>query len=307
MADGRRGEPVLGVGLAVTVGNRPDGSLGDTPVPDIAGRSVPAGKLEEELGMDVLAATTTSEAVPVKDRAPEATASAEIFTRTPTPAASLTRTFAASSAAWPTGKAPTAHVAPSGWGHTVKAGLVTYPAAVLARTDTAWLFAFVDQTQITKVASWPALTLPAPESGWTRTHSCGVTFFFFFGLGDLLGVGLGELEVVLGVGEGELEVVLGVGEGDVEVEAEVDDFGSGADDVAGALDEVLLLADVLGEGDGLLLAEVLGVADEFADLNGDEELASAAAESWPVAALFVADDSAVLFGMDPHSVDFLVV
>jgi len=119
----------------------------------------------------------------------------------------------------------------------------------------------------------------------------------------LLGFGLGELELGLGVGEGELEVVLGVGEG--EVEAEVDD-GSGADDVAGALDELLLLADVLGEGDGLLLADVLGVADEFADLNGDEELASAAAESWPVA-LFVADDSAVLFGMDPHSVDFLVV
>jgi hypothetical protein len=177
---------------------------------------------------------------------------------------------------------------------------------VLARTDTAWLFAFVDHTQITKVALWPALTLPAPESAWTRTHSCGVTFFFFFGLGDLLGFGLGELELGLGVGEGELEVVLGVGEGEVEVEVEVDveDFGSGADDVAGALDEGLLLAEVLGEGDGLLLADVLGVADASADLNGDEELASAAAVPLPVAR-FVADDSVVLFGMSPHSVDFL--
>jgi hypothetical protein len=125
LADGCRGEPALGVGLAVTVGNRPDGSVGDTPVPDIAGRSVPAGKLEEELGMDVLAATTTSEAVPLKDRAPEAVASAEMLTRTPTPAAFRTRTLACSSAAWPTGKVPTAHVVPSGWGHTVKAGLLT--------------------------------------------------------------------------------------------------------------------------------------------------------------------------------------
>jgi hypothetical protein len=173
---------------------------------------------------------------------------------------------------------------------------------VLARTDTARLFAFVDHTQITKVASWPALTLPAPESGWTRTHSCGVTFVFFFGLGDLLGVGEGELELVLGVGDGELEVVLGVGEGEGEVEVEA---GVPEGDVAVALDEGLLLADVLGEADVLLLADVLGEADEFADLNGDEELASAAAGSWLVAS-FVADDSAVLFGMSPHSVDFLV-
>jgi hypothetical protein len=176
---------------------------------------------------------------------------------------------------------------------------------VLARTDTAWLFAFVDHTQITKAASWPALTLPALESGWTRTHSCGVTFFF--GLVEVgLGFGLGELEVALGVGEGEVdgEVVLGVGEGEVVV----DDFGSGVpeDDVAVALDEGLSVADVLGEADPLLLADVLGEADEFADLNGDEELASAAASSRLVA-LFVADDSAVLFGMSLHSVVFLVV
>jgi hypothetical protein len=177
---------------------------------------------------------------------------------------------------------------------------------VLARTDTAWLFAFVDHTQITKVASWPALTLPALESGWTRTHSCGVTFFFFGPVEEGLGFGLGELEVALGVGEGEVEadVVLGVGEGEVVV----DDFGSGVpeDDVAVALDEGLSLADVLGEADPLLLADALGEADEFADLNGDEELASAAASSRLVA-LFVADDSAVLFGMSPHSVVFLVV
>jgi hypothetical protein len=125
LADGCRGEPVLGVGLAETVGNRPDGSVGDTPDPDIAGRSVPVGKSEEELEIDVLAATTTSEAVPVKDRASEPVASAEMRTCTPTPAAARTRTLACSSAAWPTGKVPTVHVALPGWGHTAKAGLPT--------------------------------------------------------------------------------------------------------------------------------------------------------------------------------------
>lgn len=125
MADGCRGEAGLGVGLAVTVGNKPDGSVGDTPVPDIAGRFVPAGKLEDELGIAVLAATMTSVAVLLKDFAPEAVASAEMRTRAPTPAASFTRTLACSSAAWPTGRVPTAQVAPSGWGHTVKAGALT--------------------------------------------------------------------------------------------------------------------------------------------------------------------------------------
>jgi hypothetical protein len=99
--------------------------VGDTPVPDIAGRFVPAGKLEDELGIAVLAATMTSVAVLLKDFAPEAVASAEMRTRAPTPAASFTRTLACSSAAWPTGRVPTAQVAPSGWGHTVKAGALT--------------------------------------------------------------------------------------------------------------------------------------------------------------------------------------
>ena len=125
----------------------------------------------------------------------------------------------------------------------------------------------------------------------------------FFGLGVWLGFGLGEVELGLGVGEGDLEVELGVGEGEVVV----DDFGSGVpeDDVAVALDEGLPLADVLGEADLLLPADVLGLADELADLNSEEELASAAAGS-SLVALFVADDSAVLFGISPHTADFLV-
>jgi hypothetical protein len=163
---------------------------------------------------------------------------------------------------------------------------------VPARTDTARLSAFVDHTQITKVASWPALTSPAPESDWTRTHSCGVTFLCFFGLGVWLGFGLGELDVGLGFGEGELE--LGFGEGDP------DELEWGEDDAAG-LDEWLALADTVGEGDLLLLAVAVG---ELADLNRDEELASAAV--WWLVASFVADDSVVLFGMIRHSVGFAV-
>jgi hypothetical protein len=98
--------------------------VGETPVPDIAGRVVPGGKLAEadELGMAVLAATTTSDAVPVNDRAPEPNASAEIRTALPTPAVDRTGTLARSSAAWPTGRLPIEHLAPLGAGHTVNVG-----------------------------------------------------------------------------------------------------------------------------------------------------------------------------------------
>lgn len=315
LADGRPGEPVLGVGLAWTVGNRPDGSVGDTPVPEIAGRVVPGGKLTaaDEFGMAVFAATTTSDAVPVNDRAPEAAASAEIRTCPPTVAAERTGTLACSSAAWPTGRFPTRHVAPFGSGHTVNFGAPTNrPPPVLARTDTARLVAFVDQTQITKVASWPGLTSPAPERGWIRTHSCGVTFLGF-GLGEL-GFGLGELDVGLGFGVGvavELGVVVELGVGlvvaDVDDEA-LDDEDVAADvDVVG-LDEGLALPDVLADAEllVLLVAALAGVADERADLNSDaDELASAAAASW-LAALVVAADSFVLFGMSGHDAELMI-
>jgi hypothetical protein len=87
----------------------------------------------------------------------------------------------------------------------VNVGAPTYrPPLVLARTDTARLVALVDQTQITNTASWPALTSPALERGWTRTHSCGVCFL---GLGEL-GVGLGVVELGVGLG---VVVELGAG------------------------------------------------------------------------------------------------
>jgi hypothetical protein len=131
LADGSPGVLVLGGGLAWTVGNRPDGSAGETPVPDIpgsvvpAGRFVPGGKVADELGMAVLAATTRSEAVPMKDRAPEAVASAEMCARSPALALDRTGTLACSSAAWPTGRVPTAHVALPGSGQIVNVGVPT--------------------------------------------------------------------------------------------------------------------------------------------------------------------------------------
>jgi hypothetical protein len=128
-----------------------------------------------------------------------------------------------------------------------------------------------------------------------------------FLLGELA-VGLGELGFGLAVGVEELGVGLGVelvlGLGLVVAEVDAEEL-EGDEDVAVALDEGLLLPDVLGEADGLLLADVLGAADELADLSRDEDLASAVAGSW-LMTLFVADDSAVLFGVDPHSADLVV-
>jgi hypothetical protein len=261
--------------------------VGETPVPEIAGRLVPGGKLTgaDELGMAVFAATTTSDPVPLNERAPEAVASAEMSTRPPTLAVDPTGTLACSSAAWPTGRVPTEQLAPLGWGHTVNVGAPTKrPPPVLARTDTARLVAFVDQTQITKPASWPALTSPAPESGWIRTHSCGVAFLGL-GLGEL-GFGLGEL----GFGLGELGFGLGV------VELGLGVVVGGVDDEALDEDE-----DAVAEVDTAGLIEGLPLSDLRDDLNSDaEELASAAAGSWS-AALVVAAESTVLFGMSGHA------
>jgi hypothetical protein len=65
----------------------------------MGGSVVPGGKLEEEFGMAVFAATTTSDAVPVNDCAPEAVASAEMRTSPPTAAVDPTGTLNCSSAA----------------------------------------------------------------------------------------------------------------------------------------------------------------------------------------------------------------
>jgi hypothetical protein len=279
--------------------------VGETPVPDIAGSVVPGGKVAGELGIVVPAATTRSEDVPVNDRAPEALASAEMCARSPAAAVDRTGTVACSSAACPTGRVPTAHVAVPGSGQIVKVGLPTNrPPLVLALTDTARLVALVDQTQMTNVASWPTLTSPAPESGWIRTHSCGVTFlgFGFLGFGlDELGFGEGELDLeVLGVGLGVV-VVLGLGV----VVAGVDDAAPDEDvepeaDVVG-LDEGLSLVDVADE-----LAGLVDFADEPADLSFDAEELASAAERSCLAALLVAPESTVLLGMSGHAAELMI-
>ena len=64
--------------MAEIVGKRPEGLAGETPVPEMVGRFVPAGKLAEEVGTVALRETTTSEAVPVNDREPDAVALAEM-------------------------------------------------------------------------------------------------------------------------------------------------------------------------------------------------------------------------------------
>jgi hypothetical protein len=157
----------------------------------------------------------------------------------------------------------------------------------------------VDQTQITKVAWWPALTSPAPERGWIRTHSCGVTFLGF-GLGEL-GFGLGELELGLGFGE------LGFGLG-VVVELGVGVVVAGVDDVLeeDEDEDVEADVDVPGLDERLLLSDLRDDADVLADLNRDaDEVASAAADSW-LAALVVAADNCVLAGISGHDAELMI-
>ena len=98
--------------------------MGETPVPAIAGRFVPGGKLTtpDELGIGVFAATTTSDAVPLNDREPGAVALAEIRTGPRTVAVDFTARLTCSSAACPTGRFPTEQVARFGSGHTVNTG-----------------------------------------------------------------------------------------------------------------------------------------------------------------------------------------
>ena len=71
------------------------------------------------------------------------------------------------------------------------------------------------------------------------------------------------------------------------------------------LEEGLPVAELSDDADVLAvtdeLADLAGVADELADVNGEaEELASAAAGAW-LAAVFVAPESTVLFGMSGHA------
>jgi hypothetical protein len=141
--------------------------------------------------------------------------------------------------------------------------------------------------------------LPAPETGWIRTQSCGVAFL---GAGlDLLGFGLGLGELGFGLGLGELGFGLGVVEelGVGVVVADVDDEALDEDD------DVVAEVDAAGLEDELLLSDLREVADGLDDVSRDAEvLASAAARSWS-AALVVADERTVLFGMSGHAAELI--
>jgi hypothetical protein len=108
-------------------------------------------------------------------------------------------------------------------------------------------------------------------------------------LGELgFGLGLGELGFGLGVG-----VKVGVGV----VVAGVDDEALDEDEDVDVVAEV----DAAGLDDELLLSDLRDVADGLADVSRDAEvLASAAARSWS-AALVVAAERTVLFGMSGHA------
>jgi hypothetical protein len=131
------------------------------------------------------------------------------------------------------------------------------------------LAAFVLQTQITKLALWPALTSDAAENDWTRTQSCG---FFGPGAGEVgeplgVGVGLGDvLELVLGSGLGlglELAEPFLVGDGVGLV------GGLEAELLDGVAEDVFGL-EVLGLEAGLVLDDLLG--EVLDDLLADDAL-----------------------------------
>lgn len=95
LACGRMREPVPGVGEAPTVGKRPDGSVGEIPVPEIVGSVPEFGSVIKGLvGLVVGLTTTTSVAESEKERAPVADALAESCTCSPSAALDRTRTVA---------------------------------------------------------------------------------------------------------------------------------------------------------------------------------------------------------------------
>jgi hypothetical protein len=165
LACGRMREPVPGVGEAPTVGKRPDGSVGEIPVPEIVGSVPEFGSVIKGLvGLVVGLTTTTSVAESEKERAPVADALAESCTCSPSVALDRTRTVAWSSSVWPTGRLPILQVAPLATGQTLNLGeSMNNAGAMWALTETPVLLALVLQTQITKLALCPALTSDEAE------------------------------------------------------------------------------------------------------------------------------------------------
>lgn len=246
-------------GDSPTVGNRPDGFVGETLVPATGG-NVPlaagAGVVGVEIGVGVgvgAVAVTTSVAVPDPGLAPIADAVAKSCHRWPTVAWAGTSTMASSSSAWPTGRLPTMHVVPLAAGHTVNAGEPRFVAfTTFVMTETPKLSACVLHTHMTKLAKPPGATCDVAYD-WTTTQSCGVG-------GVVVGVGVG-----VGVG-----VAVGVGAA-VEAAPGLDGLGDGLPDevvpegeVDAALVSVAALASTTFVGTVAQLAAdvVLAIAPE---------------------------------------------
>lgn len=160
------------------------------------------------------------------------------------------------------------------------------------------LSAFVLQTQITKLATCPALTSDEVEKDWTRTHSCGVFVLGGDVVGEPLGVGDGLGDVVA------VELGLGLGLG-LELAEVLLDVGLGLEEVPDGDGEDVLEADVLGLDEGLLPEESDAEAD--GDTTGEAGLLFVAelpgdAEVLAGELLFAADAvSTASFGTDEHA------
>src|SRR5215469_5089714 len=163
-AGGRPRVPVSGEGL--TVGNSSDGLTGATLVPGIGGSATSGGSTLDEDGTVValLAAATISVAAAEKGSAPLAEAFAVKATRVAGGAAADTGTEASSSKTSPTGRLAILQVAPLADGQMVKLGVPRkLPELRPATTETLLLSARVLQTQTTKLAVPPAVTVVVPE------------------------------------------------------------------------------------------------------------------------------------------------
>jgi hypothetical protein len=279
--------------------------------------------LTVEFGIVAFAATTLSRADPVNDNAPLAVALADICTSSPSAANEPTFTVASNSSTWPDARTPTSQVEPCGSAHTVNlAAAMNGAEATLAWTLAALLAARVLHTQMAKLAVWPALTSLELEKDSIRTQSCGVLCALCGGVDfveDGVGDGLGDVLDGVGVGDGGLDVLdaegdcafeeeaLGVDEG-VVLADELDEGEVLADALAEALAEVLveadrvMVAEPLGEADLVMVAEPLGETDAvlLVDVLADAE-ADADSLALGLRGVSVAAVSTAFFGSDEHA------
>ena len=139
-----------------TVGNSPEGSVGEVNAPlgsggnEVPGTAGSGGMVAPGVvAPGELDATTPIVALALNDVAPVAFAVAVSVTCSPTDAASRTRALATISSDWLTGRSPTVQTAPLCCGHTVNLGATTLAAfPTLTVTVVPVLAARVLHTQI---------------------------------------------------------------------------------------------------------------------------------------------------------------